>query len=54
MTQGKARLQRNIKAEGYALLDVGYYSNELSDLVESKQTTAVIAYRNNRILVHFK
>jgi len=48
-TQGKALLKRHLKAEGYALMDAGYDSNELRDFVETKRATTVIAYRKNRI-----
>ena len=51
VTQGKALLQRHLKAQGYALLDAGYDSNEIRKFVEQQKATAVIAYRRNRIQI---
>ena len=49
VTQGKVLLKRHLKANGFALLDAGYDSNELRVFVEARESEAVIAYRKNRL-----
>lgn len=51
VTQGKALLKRHLKSKGYALLDVGYDSNEIREFVEQQHATPVIAYRKNRLQI---
>lgn len=46
--QAKTLLKRHLKANGYALLDAGYDSNDIRDIVDKADSQAVIAYRKNR------
>jgi len=49
--QAKVLLKRHLKANGYALLDAGYDSNEIRSFVETKGSKSVIAYRKKPIQI---